>query len=92
MKERRYRVNFRPQDMACMPPCGMAAALNSLDEMIWSILSRYADTTDDTKLRFGSSYVEITNGLVRIHEDSAEDTEKLVAILKHHFSVHERSE
>jgi hypothetical protein len=75
--------------MACTPPCGMAAALNSLDEMIWSILSRYADTTDDTKLRFGRSEVEIRNGLVNISPDSEEDSEKVVSILKHHFRVHE---
>ena len=89
MKARTYRVYFRERDIACTPPCGLEAALNSIDETVRSILSRYADDACDDRLRFGNSHVEINNGLVTIYEDRAEDTEKLVAILKHYFSVHE---
>jgi hypothetical protein len=89
MKERKYRVTFRPEDIACTPPCGMEATLNSIDVMIGSILSRYADDARDEKLRFGRNDVEIKNGLVAIYQDSEEDTEKVVSILKHYFRVYE---
>jgi hypothetical protein len=93
MKERTYRVTFKAPDIACIPPCGLGAALNALDETVRSILSRYADTArDDDKLRFGNSYVEINNGRVTINGHDDEDTEKIVAILKHYFSVHETPE
>jgi hypothetical protein len=92
MKARKYRVTFRPEDIMCTPPCGMEATLNSIDETIRSILSRYADDARDEKLRFGHSDVEIKNGFVEILQDSEEDTEKIVAILKHYFWVHETVE
>jgi hypothetical protein len=89
MKERKYRVTFRSEDIACTPPCGMEATLNTIDEMIRSILSRYADDARDEKLKFGRSDVEIKNGVVDIYQDSGEDIEKIVAILKQYFRVHE---
>lgn len=92
MKARKYRVTFRPEDIACTPPCGMEATLNSIDEMIRSILSRYADESVGERLRFGQSDVEIMNGLVEIHPDSEDDSEKIVSILKHYFRVHETAE
>lgn len=93
MKAQKYRVTFRPEDIACTPPCGMEATLNSIDEMIQSILSRYADESVGERLRFGQSEVEIKNGLVEIHPDSAEDSEKVINILKHYFRVqHETDE
>ena len=92
MKARKYRVTFRPEDIACTPPCGMEATLNSIDEMILSTLSRYADESVEDRLRFGQSEVEIKNGLVEIHPDSAEDSEKVISILKHYFRVHETDE
>ena len=92
MNARKYRVTFRPEDIACTPPCGMEATLNSIDETIRSILSRYADESVGDRLRFGQSDVEIKNGFVEIHQDSEEDTEKIVAILKHYFRVHETAE
>jgi len=92
MKARKYRVTFRPEDIACTPPCGMEAALNTIDEMIRSILSRYADDSVGDRLKFGQSEVEIKNGLVKIQQDSEEDTEKIVAILEHYFRVHETAE
>ena len=67
----------------------MEAALNTIDETIRSILSRYADESCDDTLKFGQSDVEIKNGFVEIHRDNEEDTEKIVAILKHYFRVHE---
>jgi hypothetical protein len=48
----------------------MEATLNSIDEMIRSVLSRYADDARDEKLRFGQSDVEITNGVVKIYPSS----------------------
>jgi hypothetical protein len=92
MKARKYRVTFRPEDIACTPPCGMEATLNSIDETIRSILSRYADESVGDRLRFGQSDVEIKNGFVVIQQKSEEDTEKIVAILKHYFRVHETAE
>ena len=92
MKARTYRVTFRPEDIACTPPCGMEATLNTIDETIRSILSRYADDARDEKLRFGQNAVEIKNGSVKIYQDSEEDTEKIVAILKHYFRVRETRE
>ena len=92
MTERKYRVTFRPDDIMWTPPCGMEATLNSIDETIRSVLSRYADELSDAKLRFGQSELEIKNGSVEIHQQSAEDTEKIVAILKHYFRVHETTE
>lgn len=92
MKERKYHVTFRPEDIACTPPCGMEATLNTIDEMIRSILRRYADDARDEKLRFGRNNVEIKNGVVEIYQDSEEDTEKIVTILKHYFRVHETRE
>jgi len=94
MKARIYRVTFRPEDIACTPPCGMEATLNSIDEMIRSILSRHADESTDNKLRlrFGRNDVEIKNGLVKIYHDSERDTEKIIAILKLYFSVRETHE
>jgi len=92
MKARKYRVTFRPEDIACTPPCGMEATLNTIDETIRSILSRYADESGDNKLRFGQSEVEIKNGFVEIHHDSEDDHEKIVSILKHYFRVHETAE
>jgi len=89
MKEKTYRVTFRAEDIACTPPCGMEATLNTIDEMIRSILSRYADESVGDRLRFGQSDVEIKNGLVAIYQDSEEDTEKVVSILKHYFRVYE---
>jgi len=89
MKARKYRVTFRPEDIACTPPCGMEATLNSIDEMIRGILGRYADDARDEKLRFGRNDVEIKNGVVEIYQDSEEDTEKIVSILKHYFRVYE---
>jgi hypothetical protein len=92
MNARKYRVTFRPEDIACTPPCGMEAALNTIDETIRSILSRYADESGGERLRFGQSEIEIKNGLVEIDQDSAKDNEKIVAILKHYFRVHETAE
>jgi hypothetical protein len=92
MKARKYRVTFRPEDIACTPPCGMEAALNTIDETIRSILGRYADDSVGDRLKFGHSEVEIKNGLVKIQQDSEEDTEKIVAILEHYFRVHETAE
>jgi hypothetical protein len=92
VKARKYQVTFRPEDIACTPPCGMEATLNSIDETIRSILGRYADESGDDKLRFGQSDIEIKNGLVKIYQDSEEDTDKIVAILKHYFRVHETTE
>ena len=92
MSERRYRVTFRPEDIAFTPPCGMEATFNSIDETIRSILSRYSDESIGDRLRFGHSEVEIKNGSVEILQDSEEDTEKIVAILKHYFRVHETTE
>ena len=89
MKARKYRVTFRPEDIACTPPCGMEATLNSIDEMIRGILGRYADDARDEKLRFGRNDVEINNGVVEIYQDSEEDTEKIVAILKQYFNLRE---
>ncbi|MBK5190105.1 MAG: hypothetical protein JJE19_01195 [Methanosarcinales archaeon] len=89
MKARTYRVTFRPEDIACTPPCGLEATLNTIDEMIRSILSRYADDARDEKLRFGRNDVEINNGVVEIYQDSEEDTEKIVAILKQYFNLRE---
>lgn len=89
MKRRRYRVTFRPEDIMCTPPCGMEATLNSIDETIRSVLSRYADESGDDRLRFGQSELEIKNGSVEIHQKSEEDTEQIVTILKHYFRVHE---
>ena len=92
MKERRYRVTFRPEDIACTPPCGMEATFNTIDETIRSILSRYADESVGDMLRFGSSEVGIQNGFVVIQQKSEEDPEKIVAILKHYFRVHETAD
>jgi hypothetical protein len=89
MSERKYRVTFRPEDIACTPPCGMEATLNTIDETIRSILSRYADESVGDRLRFGLSAVEIKNGFVEIHQKSEEDTEKVVSILEHYFRVYE---
>ena len=80
MKARRYRVTFRPQDMACTPPCGMDAALNSLDELIRSILSRDADDAREGNLRFGHSDVDIKNSIVTIHPCKEADAEKVIAL------------
>lgn len=88
MKERIYRVTFRTSDIAFIPPCGLGAALNSMDDTIRSILSRYADDASDGKLTFGHNEVEIKNGSVKVYQDNEEDTEKIVEILKHYFSVH----
>lgn len=92
MKERTYSVNFRQRDIAYTPPCGMDAAIKLIDEMIRSILSRYADETGDNKLRFGHSGVEIKNGFVKIYQDSGGDTEKIISILRDYFSVREITE
>ena len=92
MKARKYRVTFKPEDIACTPPCGMEATLNTIDDMIRSILSRYADESVGDRLKFGQSDVEIKNGSVEIHQDGEEDTEKIVAVLKHYFRVHETAE
>ncbi len=92
MKERRYSVNFRQRDIAYTPPCGMDATIKLIDEMIRGILSRYADETGDSNLRFGHSDVEIKNGFVKIYEDGGEDTEKIVSILRDYFSVREITE
>ena len=92
MRERKYRVTFRPEDIACTPPCGMEATLNSIDETIRSILSRYADESIGDRLRFGQSEVGIKNGFVEMHQNNEEDTEKVVAILKHYFRVLESFE
>ena len=92
MRERKYRVTFRPEDIACTPPCGMEATLNSIDETIKSILSRYADESVGYRLIFGQSEVGIKNGFVIIQQKSEEDTEKIVAILKHYFRVLETAE
>jgi hypothetical protein len=89
MSERKYRVTFRPEDIACTPPCGMEATLNTIDETIRSVLSRYADESVGERLRFGQSDLEIKNGFVTIHQDNEEDTEKIVAVLKHYFRVRE---
>jgi len=67
----------------------MEATLNTIDEMTRSILSRYADDAHEEKLRFGRNDVEIKNGVVEIYQDSEEDTEKIVAILKQYFRVRE---
>lgn len=67
----------------------MEATLNSIDETIRSVLSRYADESGDDRLRFGQSELEIKNGSVEIHQKSEEDTEQIVTILKHYFRVHE---
>ncbi|MBN1763061.1 MAG: hypothetical protein JW878_08320 [Methanomicrobia archaeon] len=92
MNVKTYRVTFRPEDIMCTPPCGMEATLNSIDETIRSVLSRYADESGDAKLKFGQNDLEIKNGLVEIHQKSEGDTEKIVAILKHYFRVHETAE
>jgi len=65
-----------------------------MDEMIRSILSRHADESTDNKLRlrFGRNDVEIKNGLAKIYQDSEEDTEKVVSILKQYFRVRETRE
>jgi hypothetical protein len=92
MKERTYRVSFKPEDIACTPPCGMEAALNAIDEIIRGILSRYADESADNMLRFGQSNVAIKNGVVTVYPDSKGDRERIISILKHHFSVQETSD
>ncbi|HUV02378.1 MAG TPA: hypothetical protein VMW67_02855 [Desulfobacteria bacterium] len=92
MKARKYRVTFRPEDIACTPPCGMEATLKTIDETIRSILSRYADESGGDRLRFGQNDVEIKNGFVEIQQNNEEDTEKIAAILKHYFRVHETAE
>jgi hypothetical protein len=89
MHEKRYHVTFKPRDVACIPPCGMAATLQSLEETVRSILSRYADAITGDKLRFGRSEVEIKNGLVIVGSDDETDAEQVLAILQHYFWVRE---
>lgn len=91
MQEKRYHVTFKPRDVACIPPCGMEAALQSLEETVRSILSRYADTSTGDTLRFGRGEVEIKNGLVIVESEDETDAEKVLAILHHYFWVHEEA-
>lgn len=70
----------------------MEAALNSVDEMIRGILTRYANESADNNVRFGHSNVEIEHGVVTIYQDNEEDTAKVTDILRRYFRVHETSE
>jgi hypothetical protein len=89
MHEKRYHVTFKPRDVACIPPCGMEATLQSLEETVRSILSRYADAITGDKLRFGRSEVKIKNGLVIVESEDETDAEQVLAILQHYFWVRE---
>jgi hypothetical protein len=91
MQAKRYGVTFKPRDVACIPPCGMAAALQFLDETIRNLLSRYADASIGETLRIGRCEVTITNGVVTLHQGDATDAERVVALLKQYFNVHELS-
>jgi len=89
MYEKRYHVTFKPRDVACIPPCGMEATLQSLVETVHSILSRYADAINGDKLTFGRCGVEIKNGVVIIESEDESDAEGVLAILQHYFWVRE---
>ena len=91
MHEKRYHVTFKPRDVACIPPCGMEAAFQSLDESIRSILSRYADASTGDTLRFGHSEVEIQNGLVIVTSEDEMDVEKVLTVLQHYFWVRQEA-
>lgn len=89
MHEKRYHVTFKPQDIACTPPCGMEAAHHAFEETAHSILSRYATASTGDTLRFGRSEVEIRNGLVIVTSEDETDVEHVLAILQHYFRVRE---
>jgi|GEM_PF-1935150 len=85
MYEKRYHVTFKPRDVACIPPCGMEATLQSLVETVRSILSRYADAINGDTLRFGRSEVELKNGLIIVKSEDETDVEHVLAILQNYF-------
>jgi hypothetical protein len=57
----------------------MEATLQSHEETVRSILSRYADAITGDKLRFGRSEVEIRNGLVIVESEDETDVAKVLA-------------
>ncbi len=89
MYEKRYHVTFKPRDVACTPPCGMEATLDSLEETVRSILSTYADAITGDTLRFGRSEVELKNGLIIVKSEDETEVGHVLAILQHYFWVRE---